>query len=599
MPDLLFHPISRMALLFATMRRSALHLGILWGFGLVSFSAGAAQLGAGLTVNPVPAGESTVYQLQVVNGKADALPEFPSIQGLQSEYMGQSSSSKTQIINGRMQQYRTLIYQWRLVAQSEGVFLIPPIEVVVGGKTLQTPSVQLRVSKGINYDEYAFIQLNLPRKSFYEGEPFTFSVDLLELNATVNQAPDIEVDGLVIQRISDNLRSTRKVVGNRTYNVNSLDYVGRSVRNGSLTLGPFSWPVSLVFRQNGRSRSFFDSFFDQGTRREVVLSAPAESLNIMPLPTEGRPTDFGGAIGNYQMQVEASPMNLKVGDPLTVKVRIFGEGSLEAIQMPSIDHWTDFKTYPPNARTEASDPSGLKGSRFFEQVVIPQNSEMDVLPPLVFSYFNPMEGTYHTIEHPAMALKVSPNPQAPSVSSAPVEGITEAGLPKPRPKDIVPIKPFLGSSVALSQPWAFSTVFYWFQSIPVVLLGMLALVAKWRDSQTKNPIKQRKRQVDQWLKAQYPQLESLAQKGDGNSFFEYLFRMIQERLGQVLDMPAASITEDVVDHPRLVEQLTGPHHELLRELFDACNHARYAPESDHRKLVEFSSKARELLEGFH
>ena len=106
MPDLLFHPISRMALLFATMRRSILHLGILWGFGLVSFSAGAAQLGAGLTVNPVPAGESTVYQLQLVNGKADALPEFPSIQGLQSEYMGQSSSSKTQIINGRMQQYR-------------------------------------------------------------------------------------------------------------------------------------------------------------------------------------------------------------------------------------------------------------------------------------------------------------------------------------------------------------------------------------------------------------------------------------------------------------------------------------------------------------
>ena len=47
------------------------------GFGLVSFSAGAAQLGAGLTVNPVPAGESTVYQLQLVNGKADALPEFP------------------------------------------------------------------------------------------------------------------------------------------------------------------------------------------------------------------------------------------------------------------------------------------------------------------------------------------------------------------------------------------------------------------------------------------------------------------------------------------------------------------------------------------
>ena len=210
-----------MSLLVAATCRGALRFGIVWGFSLSSFWAGAAQLGSGLTVNPVPAGESTVYQLQVVNGKPDSLPEFPSIQGLNSEYLGQSSSSKTQIINGRMQQYRALIYQWRLIAQNEGVFLIPPIEVVVGGNSLQTPSVQLRVSRGINYDEFAFIKLNLSRKTFYEGEPFTFSVDLYELNATVNQAPDIEVDGLVIQRISDNLRSTRKAVGNSNYNVKS------------------------------------------------------------------------------------------------------------------------------------------------------------------------------------------------------------------------------------------------------------------------------------------------------------------------------------------------------------------------------------------
>ena len=88
-------------------------------------------------------------------------------------------------------------------------------------------------------------------------------------------------------------------------------------------------------------------------------------------------------------------MNLKVGDPLTVKIRIFGEGSLEAIQMPSIDHWTDFKTYPPNARTEASDPSGLKGSRFFEQVVIPQNSEMDVCRRLFLLFQSDGRGLSH------------------------------------------------------------------------------------------------------------------------------------------------------------------------------------------------------------
>ena len=95
-----------------------------------------------------------------------------------------------------------------------------------------------------------------------------------------------------------------------------------------------------------------------------------------------------------------------------------------------------------SARTEASDPSGLKGSRFFEQVVIPQNSEMDVLPPLVFSYFNPMEGAYHTIEHPAMALKVFPNPQAPSVSSA-RSGDHQPVFQSPGLRTLFPSSPFL------------------------------------------------------------------------------------------------------------------------------------------------------------
>ena len=40
--------------------------------------------------------------------------------------------------------------------------------------------------------------------------------------------------------------------------------------------------------------------------------------------------------------------------------------------------------------------------------------------------------------------------------------------------------------------------------------------------------------------------------------FEYLFRMIQERLGQELDIPAASITEDVVDHRAGNNLLTTP-----------------------------------------
>ena len=72
----------------------------------------ASQVGAGLSVNPVPAGEATIYQLQVMNGQPDALPEFPEIQGIRADYTGQSRNSNVQIVNGRMQQNQTLVYQW-------------------------------------------------------------------------------------------------------------------------------------------------------------------------------------------------------------------------------------------------------------------------------------------------------------------------------------------------------------------------------------------------------------------------------------------------------------------------------------------------------
>ena len=455
--------------------------------------------------------------------------------------------------------------------------------------------MQLRVSKGINYDEYAFIKLDLPRTSFYEGEPFTFTVDLYELNAQTDKAPDIEVDGLVIQRISDNFRTSRQMVGNRAYNRLSLDYTARSVRHGELTLGPMTWPVSLVFRQNARSRSFFDSFFDQGTRREVVLKAPPQKLLILPLPEEGRPQSFGGAIGQYTMTMKASPLKLKVGDPITIAIDIVGQGALDTIQMPPIDHWVGFKTYPPSAETVASDQTGIKGSRRFEQVVIPQSSDIQALPGLSFSYFDPRKADYQTIDHPAMAIEVLPNPQAPSVVSVAPESNTEVGLPKPRPQDIVPIKPFIGAGVVLAQPWIFQSRFYGIQTLPLFLVGLIWSFKRWQDWRNSDTHQIRRKQVDQWLKQQFPVLESYAQKGEGEAFFELLFRMLQERAGQYLDRSPASITESVVEDASLMKHLTPDLQERLRSLFHACNQARYAPESDHQRLGELVVAAREVM----
>ena len=557
----------------------------------------AAQVGAVVSPNPVAAGEPTVYQLQIANAKADQLPEFPQIDGLEISYAGQSSSSRTVFSGGRMQAFNTLIYQWRIVPQKEGVYLIPPLEVVVDGSKQQTTSVQLRVSQAVDYSQYAFIQLNLPKKQFYEGEPFAFSIDLYELNANVQQAPDLVSDGFVVERISDNLRQTRKVINGRSYNVWSLDYIARPVRHGDLQLGPVSWQASLVFRQQGRSRGIFNSIFDDfnAKRRDVTLRAEGEELKVMPLPAENRPDSFNGAIGNYTMDVKATPTDLTAGDPLTITINIRGTGPLDAVPMPPIDHWEGFKAYPPSATTEAVDKTGLKGNRVFEQVIIPQSGDLKELPPLEFSFFDTTKNTYTTLTEPAIPLNIKANPNAPSMPTQSLEVTGESGLPKPKAKDVVPIKPFLGDVVVSQKPWILNPTFYWFQLTPLALLGIAWGIRQVSEKSSKDVRGRRKRKADQFIKSKLPELDSLAKSNDSDAFFELMFRLIQERLGQCLDQPASSITESVLDQPDRIQGLTQDDEQQLHTLFQACNQARYAPVRSSEALAEFAGQCRSLL----
>jgi hypothetical protein len=93
-------------------------------------------------------------------------------------------------------------------------------------------------------------------------------------------------------------------------------------------------------------------------------------------------------------------------------------------------------------------------------------------------------------------------------------------------------------------------------------------------------------------------LRRLAAKNNSAEFFATLFRLLQEQLGERLDCPSSSITEAVIDE-RLV-LLGTPETTLagLRELFQLCNQARYAPLRTSGELAavipQFENAIREL-----
>jgi hypothetical protein len=72
-------------------------------------------------------------------------------------------------------------------------------------------------------------------------------------------------------------------------------------------------------------------------------------------------------------------------------------------------------------------------------------------------------------------------------------------------------------------------------------------------------------------------LKKFAAENQPDEFFALLFRLLQEQLGERLDCPASAITENVIDEHPVLRGAPEPTLDALRELFQLCNQARYAP----------------------
>jgi hypothetical protein len=293
------------------------------------------------------------------------------------------------------------------------------------------------------------------------------------------------------------------------------------------------------------------------------------------------------------MTFSAGPTNVAVGDPITVKVQITGHGNLDALSLPEQTEWRDFKSYPPTAKVETHDQLGIEGTKSFEQIIVPQNSDIKTLPALSFSYFDPDQKAYRLLSQPAVALIVRPSASAPPPTVA-LPGKTSQENPPPA-QDIVQIKRQFGSLAQVTTPLLVRPWFLALQGVPVLAWVSLLVLRRRIDNLANNPKLRRRLRVAQITRDGINELRRRAAANDSEQFFAILSHLLQEQLGERLDLPASAITEAVIEeylHPHGVpESILAP----LRELFQTCNLARYAPIKSSQELAALIPKLESVL----
>jgi hypothetical protein len=568
-----------------------------WWFAIIIILAAASSgiaapaLTASLDRNTVPLGESVTLNLTFMDVLPTSAPRLPPIPNITVD-PNVSQSSQLTIVNGKRSD--NLILAYKLIPTAAGDMVIPSFQVPAAGGVLTTQPLILKVlpasaNPNAALTNLAFLRLVVPKTEVYLGEPFPVEMHLYWQDAREIRMPQLRAEGFSLGQMPKPTQ-TRTQLGNGVYNVAVFKLTATAARTGSLTLGPAEEDLTILIPMtNRRSRDPFESFFGgpQYQQRPTTLTSDAVAMRVLPLPTQNVPEGFNGAIGSYQLSVTAGPTNVGVGDPITVRMQISGNGPLDAITLPPQPQWRDFNTYPATAKLETRDELGLSGVKSFEQVIIPQNHEIRELPPVRFSFFNPAAKSYRTLTGPRIPLTVRPS----GVAVAPPPSLTNAtGAATPAADDILHIKPRLelagtAAPLLVIQPW-----FLALQGLPALAWLALLVRRKRNESLANNPRLRRQREVALRIRDGLKELRVHADARESDQFFATLFRLLQEQLGERLDLPASAITEAVIDEKLRVRALPGQTLKALHELFQTSNLARYAPVQSSQELAALIPK---------
>jgi hypothetical protein len=296
--------------------------------------------------------------------------------------------------------------------------------------------------------------------------------------------------------------------------------------------------------------------------KDVTVASPTSELKVLPLPTQGRPGDFRGAVGDFQISSDASATRVAAGDPLTLRLRISGVGNFDRVDSSMLDHLDNWKTYPPKASFTPSDAAGNKGEKVFEQPLIAALPGEQSIPGLEFSYFNPTTQHYEHARTQPIKVAVSAT-LADGSLSAPAEPAHPIGTSANRfARGLRPDHPQSQSSASELRPLYFRTTFL---AVPATLA--LILAGSWFAVRSRP-----ERGTSRAVRRALAQLNAAARSGDSASFFETARKELLQAFAARWRMSPDQITASEL------EARLGKANREIQRLFALADEAKY---SDH------------------
>src|SRR5690606_35963704 len=116
--------------------------------------------------------------------------------------------------------------------------------------------------------------------------------------------------------------------------VNGIPY--KKALLASYALFPLKAGKAVVDSYKAKCTVVTPSNFGFGRPYQFTKSSKPVDIKVKDIPTEGRPENYSGAVGNFQVRTEVDQKTVPVNQPVTLKLIFEGEGNAKLIDLPAL-----------------------------------------------------------------------------------------------------------------------------------------------------------------------------------------------------------------------------------------------------------------------
>jgi hypothetical protein len=577
---------------------AAMAVGVLLAASIVR----AATPSIDVSIEPaqIALGESARLTI-LTSGSGTLSVSLPVVAGLEFRVVGQSR--QIEMINGTTIESTSTIV--RVTPDEAGVFTIP-------GLTPKSPPLVLRViptngggpsltpdnsqKSGLNPltqggsaasgirltpDGSAYVRLEVSKHEVYVGEnvPAEIQVGMRDgFASSINGLPKLNSDDFTLNNLTRQPEHNLKIIDGKQFTVYSWRTVLAAVKPGKFNL-TFEVPATVRIRTQPRRDSMLDdllgdpflqNIFGSAVQKNITVTSPEIPFTVLALPSENKPPDFSGAVGNFKITTDISSPTTTAGDPLTLRLHVNGAGNFDRVDSNMLTATSEWKTYDPKATFKAGDPIGFHGEKTFEQPVIAAHAGTQTVPALSFSYFDPDTHHYETAHSAPLSVKVAPaadvasnEPPPASSATAPAANDAHSGL---RPDHAA-----TSSRVASLMPLYFQPRFVALSSTLAVLVAGAWLALRRREREANDIQGQLERARAQTIHALLDQLTAASANRDTAAFFNGAHSLLQQIFGARWQIAPEQLSMTDVD-----ARLEGSDLDDIRQIFALADEANYS-----------------------